>query len=106
MTDRSYLTASDLAMDRTSIERSFASHVEYTLAKDEYSATQRDFYRAIALSVRDRLADRWNKTQQKAFRAAERRVYYLSLEYLIGRLLDDAMLNLGITAEARAAMTD
>jgi glycogen phosphorylase len=104
MTDRSYLTSSDLPMDRASIERSFASHVEYTLARDEYSATPRDFYQALALSVRDRIADRWNKTQQRAFRAAERRVYYLSLEYLIGRLLDDAMLNLGVTREARAAL--
>jgi starch phosphorylase len=106
MTDRSYLTSSDLAMDRASIERSFASHVEYTLAKDEYSVTPRDFFRAIALSVRDRISDRWNKTQQKTFRDAGRRVYYLSLEYLIGRLLDDAMLNLGITGEARAALGD
>ena len=93
-------------MDSASIERTFASHVEYTLAKDEFSATPRDFYRALALSVRDRLADRWNKTQQKSFREADRRVYYLSLEYLIGRLLEDAMLNLGVTAEARAAMSD
>src|SRR5580692_8762526 len=106
MTDRSYLTSSDLAMDRDSIKRSFASHIEYTLAKDEYSVTQRDFYEAIALSVRDRLADRWNKTQQQAFRGAERRVYYLSLEYLIGRVFDDAMLSLGITGEARAALAD
>ena len=106
MTDRSYLTASDLAMDRGAIERSFASHIEYTLAKDEYSATQRDFYRAIALSVRDRLADRWNKTQQQTFRSADRRVYYLSLEYLIGRVFDDAMLSLGVTGEARAALAD
>jgi starch phosphorylase len=93
-------------MDRTAIERSFASHVEYTIGKDQYSVTPRDFYRAIALSVRDRIADRWNKTQQKTFRKAERRVYYLSLEYLIGRLLDDSMLNLGLTGEARAALDD
>ncbi|MGH7297260.1 MAG: glycogen/starch/alpha-glucan phosphorylase, partial [Polyangiaceae bacterium] len=106
MTDRSYLTSSDLAMDREAIKRSFASHVEYTLAKDEYSVTQRDFYEAIALSVRDRIADRWNKTQQRAFRDADRRVYYLSLEYLIGRLLDDAMLNLGVTRDASAALSD
>jgi starch phosphorylase len=106
MTDRSYLTSSDLAMDRAAIERSFASHVEYTIGKDQYSVTPRDFYRAIALSVRDRIADRWNKTQQKTFRKAERRVYYLSLEYLIGRLLDDSMLNLGLTGEARAALDD
>ena len=106
MKDRSYLTSSDLAMDRSAIERSFASHVEYTIAKDEYSVTPRDFFRAIALSVRDRIADRWNKTQQRTFRAADRRVYYLSLEYLIGRLLDDSMLNLGVTGEARAALSD
>ncbi len=106
MTDRSYLTESDLAMDRAAIERSFASHVEYTLAKDEYSVTPRDFYRAIALSVRDRIVDRWNKTQREVFRSAERRVYYLSLEYLVGRLLEDSMLNLGVTDEARAALAD
>jgi starch phosphorylase len=106
MTDRSYLTSSDLGMDRSNIERSFASHVEYTLAKDEYSVTPRDFFRAVALSVRDRMVDRWNKTQQEVFRSAERRVYYLSLEYLIGRLLEDSMLNLGVTSEARAALAD
>jgi starch phosphorylase len=106
MTDRHYLTESDLAMDRSAILRSFASHVEYTIAKDEYSVTPRDFFRAIALSVRDRIADRWNKTQQETFRGADRRVYYLSLEYLIGRLLEDSMLNLGVTSEARAALAD
>lgn len=104
MPNRHYLTESDLAMDGEAIARSFASHVEYTLAKDEFSATQRDFYQALALSVRDRIADRWNKTQQETFRNAGRRVYYLSLEYLIGRLLDDAMLSLGITEEARKAL--
>jgi starch phosphorylase len=106
MKDKSFLTASDLALDRDSFERSFASHVEYTLGKDEYSATPRDFFRAIALSVRDRIADRWNKTQQGVFREAERRVYYLSLEYLVGRLLRDSMLNLGVTREVGGALAD
>ena len=106
MTDRSYLTSSDLAMDREAIERSFASHVEYTLARDEFSAKPRDFYFALARSIRDRIADRWNKSLQAGYHSNERRVYYLSLEYLIGRLLDDAMLNLGVTGEARAALAD
>jgi glycogen phosphorylase len=104
--DKSFLTASDLLMDRDAFQRTFASHVEYTLAKDEYSVTSRDHYQAIALSVRDRIADRWNKTQQTMFRRAERRVYYLSLEYLVGRLLGDAMLNVGVTSEVRAALSD
>ncbi len=106
MKDKSFLTASDLSMDRDAFQRSFASHVEYTLAKDEYSVTSRDHYRAIALSVRDRIADRWNKTQQTVFHRADRRVYYLSLEYLVGRLLGDAMLNVGVTGEVRAALSD
>jgi len=106
MKDKSFLTASDLASDRDAFERTFASHVEYTLAKDEYSLTERDQYRAIALSIRDRIADRWNKTQQSIFRAADRRVYYLSLEYLVGRLLGDAMLNLGVASQVREALAD
>src|SRR6266571_7819691 len=106
MTSRHYLTASDLAMDTESVKRSFASHVEYTLAKDEFSATPRDYYRALAYAVRDRLCDRWNVTAQRHHRAGARRVYYLSLEYLIGRVLDNAMLNLGVGAEARAALAD
>ncbi len=106
MADRHFLTESDLAMDREAIKRSLASHIEYTLAKDEYSVTPRDFYRALALSVRDRIADRWTTTQQQVFRKAERRVYYLSLEFLIGRLLEDAMLNLGVTSDARAALKE
>ena len=104
MTERHPLTKSDLAMDREAIARSFAGHIEYTLAKDEYSVTQRDYFRAIALSVRDRMADRWNRTQQRSFRSAERRVYYLSLEYLIGRLLEDAIQSLGIGVDTRAAL--
>jgi starch phosphorylase len=105
MTSRHYLTDNDLAMDREAIKRSFASHVEYTLARDEFSVTQRDFYRAAALSVRDRMADRWNKWQQEVYREGGKHVYYLSLEYLIGRLFEDAMLSLGITGETRAALS-
>jgi starch phosphorylase len=106
MNDRSYLTASDLSMDRESIKRSFAQHVEYTLGKDEYSATQRDFFKSIALAARDRMFDRWNKTQQGYHQRDERRVYYLSMEYLLGRLLSDSLLNLGIHGPARAALSE
>jgi len=106
MKDKSFLTASDLAMDRDAIERSLASHVEYTLAKDEYSVTPRDSYRATALAVRDRIADRWNKTTQSVFRRADRRVYYLSLEYLVGRLLQNLMLNLGLSGAVADALSD
>ena len=106
MTVRAYLTASDLGMDRQDIKRSLAQHIEYTLGKDEYSVTQRDFFKALAYSARDRMFDRWNKTQQRYHQHDVRRVYYLSLEYLIGRLLSDTLHNLGIYESASSAMAE
>ena len=101
---RSYLTSSNLGMDRDAIKRSFAQHLEYTLGKDEYSATTRDFFKCLALSARDRMFDRWNETQQRYHFRDSRRVYYLSLEYLMGRLLSDSLLNLGIYEPAKDAL--
>jgi glycogen phosphorylase len=106
MSIRAYLTADDLAMDKEAIKRSFAQHIEYTLGKDEYSATTRDFLKSIAYAARDRMFDRWNKTQQRYHHDDVRRIYYLSLEYLTGRLLSDSLGNLGIYDEARAALRD
>jgi starch phosphorylase len=99
-----YLTQYDLAMDKESIKRSFANHVEFTYGKDEYSATRMDFFNSIALSVRDRMCDRWNKTQQAYYNRDAKRVYYLSMEFLIGRLLEDGLVNLGIRQQTREAI--
>jgi len=106
MKERSYLATGSLGMDRESIKRSFAQHIEYTLGKDAFSATARDFFRSLALAARDRMFDRWSETQQGYHFRDERRVYYLSLEYLVGRLLSDSLLNLGIYEQARAALED
>ena len=106
MGKRSQLTDSDLGSTKQDILRSLATHVEYSLARDEYSVTDRDLFVALALSVRDRLCDRWTATQHSQFRGAQRRVYYLSLEFLIGRLLGNAMLNLGIEGETHAALDE
>jgi starch phosphorylase len=104
MSVRAYLTATDLGMDRQDLKRSLAHHIEYTLGRDEYSVTPRDFFKALAYAVRDRMFDRWNKTQQRYHREDARRVYYLSLEYLIGRLLSDALQNLGVYDAAIGAL--
>jgi starch phosphorylase len=104
--DRSYLTVFDLAMDKDSIKQSFANHVEYTQGKDQYSSSPLDYYSAVALSARDRLLDRWNKTQQRYYNEDCKRVYYLSLEFMIGRLLEDSLINLGIHEETRAALAE
>jgi len=98
------ITAQDLAMDAEAIAESFAEHVEYSQAVDEFSVTKRDIFEALARLTRDRMIDRWNRTQQSYYKRDAKRVYYLSLEFLIGRLLRNALLNLGIVEEARAAL--
>jgi glycogen phosphorylase len=99
-----YLTAYDLGMDRESIRRSFSNHVEYTQGKDRFSVTGHDFFKSLAHAARDRMLDRWNKTQQSYYEADTRRVYYLSLEFLMGRLLRNGLINLGIEREAKEAL--
>jgi starch phosphorylase len=98
------LTDYHLGMDVDSLRVSIANHVEFTLGKDEYSVTPRDFFWAASRASRDRMMDRWNMTQQTYYEADVKRVYYLSMEYLLGRLLRDGLVNLGIEGETRDAL--
>ena len=93
-------------MDVDSFRQDIKEHLRYTLAKDEYSSTQWDNYRSVVLTVMDRLHDRWINTQQGYYKNDEKRVYYLSMEYLIGRLLDNMLVNLGLQDVAAEAMED
>ena len=86
------------------LREDFLHNRRFALAKDEYSATARDNFNSLALAVRDRLIDRWLATQQSYYRQDCKRVYYLSLEFLIGRTLGNALLNLGLTGSAEAAV--
>ena len=92
--------------DIKSLQKSFINHLVYSLGKDEYSATQRDFYDSLSLSVRDRLMEKWSKTQQTYYRKGAKRVYYLSMEYLMGRLLGDALINLGLDSKVKKALAE
>ncbi|MET0400385.1 MAG: glycogen/starch/alpha-glucan phosphorylase [Longimicrobiaceae bacterium] len=89
------------------LKRAITDHVTYTLALDGTSANERDVYMSTAWSVRDRLAERWAATQSAYRRDDVKRVYYLSLEFLMGRALGNALINLGLdgaTAEAVAEL--
>lgn len=100
------LTGYDLPMDRESLKIGVANHIEYTQGKDEFTASPLDYFAAAARATRDRMFDRWNKTQQEYYRRNKRRVYYLSLEYLMGRLFEDSLLNLGIHETMQGALSD
>ncbi len=85
--------------DVEALRHSLTNHLTYNLAKDMYSATQRDKFQAIALSVRELISERWIRTQQRYYDVDAKRVYYLSLEFLLGRLLQNYAINLGLADE-------
>ncbi|HJL17386.1 MAG TPA: glycogen/starch/alpha-glucan phosphorylase [Sandaracinaceae bacterium LLY-WYZ-13_1] len=94
----------ELGMDRESIRASILDHLEHVRVRDQHSSTERDLFHAVAHAARARMADRWHRTRQRQWEAGHKRVYYLSMEYLPGRLLRDALYNLGILEETRAAV--
>lgn len=96
----------DACIDAASLKRSFARHLESTLVKDAYSATQLDLYKSLAYTVRDRLVKRWIATQQAYYDQDAKRVYYLSMEYLLGRVLGNNMINLNMLDECHRAMRE
>lgn len=95
-----------LENDVKSLQRSFANHLEFSQAKNRYIATRHDLYQCMAYSIRDRLIERWNDTMNTYNEDNVKRVYYLSLEYLMGRTLGNSLVNLGITGEAGKALSE
>lgn len=85
-----------LARDVPAIQRQIVNHAEYTLARTRYKIDSCGAYQATAFSVRDRLIESWNDTQQYFTERDVKRVYYLSLEFLMGRYLTNALMNIGI----------
>lgn len=78
------------------LKMGFNRHLHFTLVKDRNIATPRDYYFALAHTVRDHLVGRWIRTQQFYYEVDPKRVYYLSLEFYMGRTLQNTMINLGL----------
>ncbi len=78
----------------------------YSVGKDPIAANSNDWLTATILVVRDHIIDRWMATTRENSRAEKKRVYYLSLEFLIGRLMRDAMNNLELTEGMTQALTE
>jgi len=88
------------------IKISIDNHLKYSLARDPHTATMRDWWLSTSMAVRDRIVERMIKTQGVHNNQNVRRVYYLSLEYLMGRLLVNNLLNAGILENTRKALAD
>ena len=91
----------ELPLDAESIQQSFVNHVAHTEGKHPIAATPRDCFMSLARTARDRMYDRWTRTWQRNRIRQPKRVYYLSMEFLLGRLLEDGLLSLGILEESR-----
>jgi starch phosphorylase len=86
------------------IIKSFLEHLEFTMGKDKYTASRYDVYNALAYSVRDRMIERWLDTQQAYYNEDPKRVYYVSMEFLMGRTLVNSLINMGMLEAFREAM--
>ncbi|MCW2366982.1 starch phosphorylase [Sphingobium sp. B7D2B] len=78
----------------------------HRIGKDSQAALPHDWLAATIYTLRDEIIERWMESSKAAHAAGAKRVYYLSLEFLIGRLLRDALSNLGVVEEVRAALAE
>ncbi len=96
-----------LAMDPEGIRTSFRQHLKYTLARGQHDHAGADnsyLFQALALTLRDRLIERLTETAQARAATDVRQVAYISMEFLMGRTLNNALLNLGIEQQVRDAL--
>ena len=79
-------------------------HITFSMGKDPDHASVYDWRMALSLAIRDRGVAPWFAATRRTWEEGRKRVYYLSMEFLIGRMLEDAAINLGLRATCREAM--
>ncbi len=93
-------------MTSEAIKAAVSDHLIYSIARPSVALTPDHYYRALSLAVRDRMQKRWMATTQDWLDLSNKVTCYLSAEFLMGPQLGNNLLNLGIEAEARAALAD
>ena len=93
-----------LGLDADSLAKDVRHHLSYTLGRDKHSVSDRYRYQATLLAIRDRLMERWKATHAAYYETGAKRGYYLSLEFLMGRALGNAMINLGCEDATKDAL--
>ena len=88
------------------IKADILAKLTFAIGKDRLVAKDHDWLNATVLALRDRIIDKWMASTRESYQAKGKRVYYLSVEFLIGRLLRDALSNLGLTDNFRQALAE
>src|SRR5699024_2803649 len=97
---------SALGMDKESLADDYKRYFGHFLGRDGAGVSKHYLYFALALTIRDRLMERWRSTKQAYDESDCSRTYYLSMEYLLGRCLSNATLNLNLESELAAALQE
>ncbi|MBF5089903.1 glycogen/starch/alpha-glucan phosphorylase [Novosphingobium sp. NBM11] len=99
-----------MSLEITSTAAEIDAHIidvlRHRVGKDERAAKPHDWFTATVLTLRDHVIDRWMESTRKTYAESGKRVYYLSLEFLIGRLLRDALSNMGMTRDMEKALRE
>ncbi len=91
---------------KEAIEKDFAEHLKYTQDADVFHTTKEGRYEALALTIRDRIIHQWDISRKEQDKAKAKRVYYLSLEFLMGRAMTNNIINMGLENEVTKALKD
>jgi starch phosphorylase len=92
--------------DVASVRKSIVNRLVFSVGKDDIMATTRDWFRATAFMARDRMIERWMETMRSYYAADAKRVYYLSMEFLMGRTLMNSLLNLSFEKACSEALRE
>ncbi|QZA76693.1 glycogen/starch/alpha-glucan phosphorylase [Deefgea tanakiae] len=92
--------------DAESMKKAIANKLMYSIGKDPRAAQPKDWMDATFLAVRDQMVERWMETTRAQYSQDVKRVYYLSMEFLIGRALSNALLALNMEDVVRTALDD
>ena len=100
------MTVRPPSQDSERFKEDILAKLTLAVGKDPEHANPRDWLIATSLAVRDRLVVHWMKSTRQIYAGEEKRVYYLSMEFLIGRLLIDSLSNLGLRKTCEQALAD
>ena len=90
------LGLNDLSLTPSTLGHDVLRHLTFTLGKDADHASAYDWRMALSFAIRDRIVEPWFASTRRTWAEGRKRVYYLSMEFLIGRILEDATVNLGL----------